>query len=96
MAVVLEATVAQVAMAAVQGVMAAPEAMEADLEAMEAAQVAMAALEIMAGILINLKGVTVSRVILPLVVKGLGGPATTTGASPMTGMRKPRMTIIRA
>ena len=100
-AVVLEATAAPEAMAVAQGAMAALEAMVA-LEAMAAAQLAMvvleamAALEIMAVSLTNLKGATVSRAILPLEVKDLGGTATTTGASPMTGMRKSRMTIIRA
>ena len=94
-AVVLEATAAPEAMAVAQGAMAALEAMAAAQLAMVVLE-AMAALEIMAASLTNLKGATVSRAILPLEVKDLGGTATTTGASPMTGMRKSRMTIIRA
>jgi hypothetical protein len=94
-AVVLEATAAPEAMAVAQGAMAALEAMAAAQLAMVVLE-AMAALEIMAVSLTNLKGATVSRAILPLEVKDLGGTATTTGASPMTGMRKSRMTIIRA
>lgn len=94
-AVVLEATAAPEAMAAAQGAMAALEAMAAAQLAMVVPE-AMAVLEAMAASLTNLKGATVSRAILPLEVKDLGGTATTTGASPMTGMRKSRMTIIRA
>ena len=94
-AVALEATAAPEAMAVAQGAMAALEAMAAAQLAMVVLE-AMAALEIMAASLTNLKGATVSRAILPLEVKDLGGTATTTGASPMTGMRKSRMTIIRA
>ena len=94
-AVVLGATAAPEAMAAAQGAMAALEAMAAAQLAMVVLE-AMAALEIMAASLTNLKGATVSRAILPLEVTDLGGTATTTGASPMTGMRKSRMTIIRA
>jgi hypothetical protein len=94
-AVVLGATEAPEAMAAAQGAMAALEDMAAAQLAMVVLE-GMAALEIMAASLTNLKGATVSRAILPPEVKDLGGTATTTGASPMTGMRKSRMTIIRA
>ena len=100
MAVVLEAMAAQGATAVAQAAMVGLEAMVA-LEAM-AAQAAMVVLEAMAALalkaasLTNLKGATVNRAILPLEDKALGVTPTTTGASPMTGMRKSRMTIIRA
>ena len=100
-AVVLEAMAAQGATAVAQAAMVGLEAMVA-LEAMAAAQAAMVVLEAMAALalkaasLTNLKGATVNRAILPLEDKALGATATTTGASPMTGMRKSRMTIIRA
>ena len=94
--------------AVVLGAMAAPEAMAAAqvamvvLQATAAAQVAMvalqamAALAIMAASLTNLKGATSNRAILLQEHKHLGGTATTTRPSLMTGMRKSRMTIIRA
>ncbi len=94
-AVVLGAMAAPEAMAAAQGTMAALEAMAAAQLAMVVLE-AMAALAIMAASLTNLKGDTSNRAILLLEHKNLGGTATTTGASPLTGMRKSRMTIIRA
>ena len=100
-AVVLGAMAAPGATEVAQAAMAGLEAMVA-LEAMAAAQAAMVVLEAMAALalkaasLTNINGATVNRAILPLEDKAHGATATTTGASPMTGMRKSRMTIIRA
>ena len=84
--------------AVVLGAMAAPEAMAAAqvamvvLQATAAAQVAMVALQAMAALAIMAASLT----ILLQEHKHLGGTATTTRPSLMTGMRKSRMTIIRA